>query len=195
MANAHVLGGGKWKKALEAVSKQAASLKVGVLEGATSEDGESVATYAFYNEFGATVEVPERTQTLYFKRNRDGTVGNRFVRKDKSDFAQDVAVGGHTITIPARPFMRSTVQAQEDAWAKAFADAIFAKAHERDAVVRGLNLLGRKMQDDIVATIKSNLAPDNAESTKRRKNAKGAGKGTLIDKGHLLKSISYEVES
>ena len=46
-----------------------------------------------------------------------------------------------------------------------------------------------------MATIKSNLAPDNAESTKRRKNAKGAGKGTLIDKGHLLKSISYEVES
>ena len=128
MANAHVLGGGKWKKALEAVSKQAASLKVGVLEGATSEDGESVATYAFYNEFGATVEVPERTQTLYFKRNRDGTVGNRFVRKDKSDFAQDVAVGGHTISIPARPFMRSTVQAQKDAWAKAFADAFVAKA-------------------------------------------------------------------
>ena len=142
-----------------------------------------------------TVEVPERTQTLYFKRNRDGTVGNRFVRKDKSDFAQDVTVGGHTITIPARPFMRSTVEAQKDAWAKAFADAFVAKAHERDAVVRGLNLLGRKMQDDIVATIKSNLAPDNAESTKRRKNAKGAGKGTLIDKGHLLKSISYEVES
>ena len=106
-----------------------------------------------------------------------------------------MTVGGHTITIPARPFMRSTVEAQKDAWAKAFADAFVAKAHERDAVVRGLNLLGRKMQDDIVATIKSNLAPDNAESTKRRKNAKGAGKGTLIDKGHLLKSISYEVES
>lgn len=195
MANAHILGGDKWKKALKTVAKQAASLKVGVLEGATAEDGESVATYAFYNEFGATVEVPEWTQTLYFKRNRDGSVKNRFVKKEKSDFAQDVAVGKHTITIPARPFMRSTVQAQEGAWAKAFADAIFGKAHERDAVVRGLNLLGRRMQDDIVATIKSNMAPDNAESTKRRKNAKGAGKGTLIDKGHLLKSIDYEVQS
>ena len=178
-------GSKNWKKVLESIAQKAETLRVGVLEGAKTEDG----------EFGATVEVPERTQTLYFKRNRDGTVGNRFVRKDKSDFAQDVTVGGHTITIPARPFMRSTVEAQKDAWAKAFADAFVAKAHERDAVVRGLNLLGRKMQDDIVATIKSNLAPDNAESTKRRKNAKGAGKGTLIDKGHLLKSISYEVES
>ena len=188
-------GSKNWKKVLESIAQKAETLRVGVLEGAKTEDGESVAPYAFYNEFGATVEVPERTQTLYFKRNRDGTVGNRFVRKDKSDFAQDVTVGGHTITIPARPFMRSTVEAQKDAWAKAFADAFVAKAHERDAVVRGLNLLGRKMQDDIVATIKSNLAPDKAESTKRRKNAKGAGKGTLIDKGHLLKSISYEVES
>ena len=195
MANAHILGGDKWKKALKTVAKQAASLKVGVLEGATAEDGESVAAYAFYNEFGATVEVPERTQTLYFKRNRDGSVKNRFVKKEKSDFAQDVAVGKHTITIPARPFMRSTVQAQEGAWAKAFADAIFGKAHERDAVVRGLNLLGRRMQDDIVATIKSNMAPANAASPTRRKNANGAGKGTHIDEGHLLKSIDYEVLS
>ena len=47
------------------------------------------------------------------------------------------------------------------------------------------------MADDIQATIKSNMPPDNAESTKRRKNAKG--KGTLIDSGSLLKSIDYEV--
>ena len=187
-------GSKNWKKVLKSIAQKAETLRVGVLEGAKTEDGESVAPYAFYNEFGATVEVPERTQTLYFKRKRDGTVGNRFVRKDKSDFAQDVAVGGYTITIPARPFMRSTVEARKGVWAKAFANAFVAKAHKPDAVVRGLNLLGKRIQDDIVATIKSNMEPENAESTKRRKNAKGAGKGTLIDKGHLLNSISYELE-
>ena len=64
-------------------------VKAGVLENATrGEGGTPVAEYAAYNEYGATIEIPERTQTLYFKRKRDGSVGNRFVKKGKSDFAQ-----------------------------------------------------------------------------------------------------------
>lgn len=164
-------------------------VKAGVLENAKrAEGGTSVAEYAAYNEYGATVEIPERTQTLYFKRTRDG-VGNRFVKKSKSDFAQDAAVKAHTVTIPSRPFLRSTLDAKADAWCRNLAEALGAGRTPKQA----MRLVGRRMADDIQATIKSNMPPDNAESTKRRKNAKGAGKGTLIDSGSLLKAIDYEI--
>ncbi len=53
-------------------------VKAGVLENATrGEGGTPVAEYAAYNEYGATIEIPERTQTLYFKRKRDGSVGGQ----------------------------------------------------------------------------------------------------------------------
>ena len=160
-------------------------VKAGVLENATrGEGGTPVAEYAAYNEYGATIEILERTQTLYFKRKRDGSVGNRFVKKGKSDFAQDASV-----TIPSRPFLRSTLDAKADAWCDNLAEALEAGRTPKEA----MRLVGRRMADDIQATIKSNMPPDNAESTKRRKNAKGAGKGTLIDSGSLLKSIDYEV--
>ncbi|MFQ9365596.1 MAG: hypothetical protein ACLS73_04730 [Bilophila wadsworthia] len=165
-------------------------VKAGVLENAKrAEGGTPVAEYAAYNEYGATIEIPERTQTLYFKRKRDGSVGNRFVKKGKSDFAQDASVKAHTVTIPSRPFLRSTLDAKADAWCDNLAEALEAGRTPKEA----MRLVGRRMADDIQATIKSNMPPDNAESTKRRKNAKGAGKGTLIDSGSLLKSIDYEV--
>ena len=156
-------------------------VKAGVLENATrGEGGTPVAEYAAYNEYGATIEIPERTQTLYFKRKRDGS---------KSDFPQDASVKAHTVTIPSRPFLRSTLDAKADAWCDNLAEALEAGRTPKEA----MRLVGRRMADDIQATIKSNMPPDNAESTKRRKNAKGAGKGTLIDSGSLLKSIDYEV--
>lgn len=165
-------------------------VKAGVLENAKrAEGGTSVAEYAAYNEYGATVEIPERTQTLYFKRKRDGSVRNRFVKKGKSDFAQDATVKAHTVTIPSRPFLRSTLDARGDDWVERLGAALQAGSTPQKA----MELVGRRMVDDIQATIKSNMLPDNAESTKRRKNAKGAGKGTLIDSGSLLKAISYEV--
>ena len=159
-------------------------VKAGVLENATrGEGGTPVAEYAAYNEYGATIEIPERTQTLYFKRKRDGSVWNRFVKKGKSDFAQDASVKAHTVTIPSRPFLRSTLDAKADAWCDNLAEALEAGRTPKEA----MRLVGHRMADDIQATIKSNMPPDNA------KNAKGAGKGTLIDSGSLLKSIDYEV--
>ena len=148
-------------------------VKAGVLENATRGEGGT----------------PVAEQTLYFKRKRDGSVGNRFVKKGKSDFAQDASVKAHTVTIPSRPFLRSTLDAKADAWCDNLAEALEAGRTPKEA----MQLVGRRMADDIQETIKSNMPPDNAESTKRRKNAKGAGKGTLIDSGSLLKSINYEV--
>ena len=125
-------------------------VKAGVLENATrGEGGTPVAEYAAYNEYGATIEIPERTQTLYFKRKRDGSVGNRFVKKGKSDFAQDASVKAHTVTIPSRPFLRSTLDAKADAWCDNLAEALEAGRTPKEA----MRLVGRRMADDIQATI------------------------------------------
>jgi phage virion morphogenesis protein len=62
--------------------------------------------YAAIHQFGGTIQRAARQHTLYFKTNKKQTeVGNRFVRKSRSNFAQDVTIGAHAITIPARPFL------------------------------------------------------------------------------------------
>ena len=72
----------------------------------TTSDSAYVATnwpYAAAHQFGAAIKREGRKTTLYFKRRKDGTVGNRFVRKDESDFAQET--GPYEINIPARPYL------------------------------------------------------------------------------------------
>jgi phage virion morphogenesis protein len=62
--------------------------------------------YAAIHQFGGSIDVAARNATVYFRQNkRTGEEGNRFVRKSKSNFAQDVTIGAHKITIPARPFL------------------------------------------------------------------------------------------
>lgn len=61
--------------------------------------------YAAIHQFGGERDVSAKMKSLYFKRNKDGTVGNKFVKKQKSDFAQDVQVGAYKIRMPARPFL------------------------------------------------------------------------------------------
>lgn len=61
--------------------------------------------YAAIHHFGGERTVSAKMKSLYFKRNKDGTVGNKFVKKQKSDFAQDVQVGAYKIRMPARPFL------------------------------------------------------------------------------------------
>ena len=76
----------------------------------TTSDSAYIATNwpsAAAHQFGAAIKRLGRKTTLYFKMRRDGTVGNRFVRRDDSDFAQDASIGPYEITIPARPFLFS----------------------------------------------------------------------------------------
>lgn len=61
--------------------------------------------YAAIHQFGGERDVSARIRTLYFKRDKEGGVGNKFVKKKKSDFAQDVQVGAYKIKIDPRPFL------------------------------------------------------------------------------------------
>ena len=62
--------------------------------------------YAAIHQFGGTIQHEARTATLYFRQNqRTGRVGTRFVKKGRSNSAQDVTIGAHQTVIPPRPYL------------------------------------------------------------------------------------------
>lgn len=102
-----------------------------------------------------------------------------------------------TANIPSRPFLRKTFQDNERKWQDGLSKMLMSRTP-----AQALQLLGMRMQDDIVKTIKSNMPPRNAPATIERKT-KGITKGgktvgshapgTLIDTGSMLNAVNYEV--
>jgi len=66
--------------------------------------------YAAIHNFGGDIKRKARTATVYFKQDKDGNVGNRFVRAKKSNFAQDVKIGAYVIKMPAREFLGTSAE-------------------------------------------------------------------------------------
>lgn len=145
-----VRGGDKWKKRLAQLIKKT-HVRAGVLEGATNGDGESVAEYAAYNEYGT----PE---------------------------------------IPRRPFMRRTIAEHKQEWGNTVT-ILLKKGY---SIKEALDTAGRRMADDIQATIKSDMPPPNSKKWAEAKNKhemKRSGvtrAGTLIDTGALVESINWQ---
>ena len=62
--------------------------------------------YAAAHQLGAEIEMEERQQTIYqHYDSRTDTFDPKFRTKRRSNFARDVTVKAHTITIPARPYL------------------------------------------------------------------------------------------
>lgn len=62
--------------------------------------------YAAIHQLGGTIEQPAREQEIYQNYNaRSDTFDPRFRPRRSSNFARTVKVGGHTVTIPARPYL------------------------------------------------------------------------------------------
>lgn len=170
MASITVSGGDKWRKALERLA-QKVQVRAGVLEGAQYQ-GKSVAQYAAYNEFGALVPVTKKMRGYFL-------------------FKYGVRLKKQTLTIPARPFMRSTLAEQRQTWINGLAALLKAGRTPEEA----LQLVGRRMMDDIKGKILSNMEPPNSSFTKMVKNRREAGRaGTLVNTGALEKSINFEVQ-
>ena len=68
------------------------------------------AKYGARQHFGGEFEQPGRVADVFFRRERDGTVGNRFVSRRKSNFAQRVTIPAYKITTPARPWLGVSAQ-------------------------------------------------------------------------------------
>ena len=76
------------------------------MEGATAVLVGSNREYAAIHQFGGTIKHAARTATLHFRQNqRTGQVGNRFVRRSRSNFAQTANIGAYETQMIARPFL------------------------------------------------------------------------------------------
>ena len=62
---------------------------------------------ATIHQFGGTIKIPERKQSVAFKRFRSGKRKGqvRFSTLSKSTFGRTFRMKAHTITIPARPYL------------------------------------------------------------------------------------------
>ncbi|MFF3704993.1 phage virion morphogenesis protein [Pseudomonas qingdaonensis] len=60
--------------------------------------------YGAIHQFGGKIEHAARSQQVYFKE-KGGVVGNRFVKKSRSNFAQWVSHGARSVQMPARPYL------------------------------------------------------------------------------------------
>lgn len=166
-----------------------ASVRVGVLESAKYPDGVPVAQALFWNEYGAQVEVPESTTTVYRSINEktgDFNKNGKFVKRSKSNFATQHTVPAHIITIPPRPVMRAVVSDNKDNWIKSIGELI--KIHG-DAK-KSLLLLGEHVKGQFVESVLNWSDPPNAASTVAKKGFNAPLRNTA----QLSRSFSVELE-
>lgn len=75
-------------------------------------DGVEIGTNVVYgaiHHFGGEIKHEARTRTLFFRQNqRTGQVGNRFVRKSRSNFAQESMGRAYSVNVPRRPWLGIT---------------------------------------------------------------------------------------
>lgn len=64
--------------------------------------------YARIHQEGGEINIAARSQQAYYRQHKNGSVGNRFVRKSRSNFSQWNTIGEYKITMPARPFLHLT---------------------------------------------------------------------------------------
>lgn len=100
-----------------------------------------------------------------------------------------------TAHIPARPFMRNTVNDKQDNWKTFLGNNVDYNNIQRDKCETVMGVLGEVMVADIKQTIqKGDFAPDapaTVEAKKRR--GKNEPDHPLIDTGQMLESIISEV--
>jgi hypothetical protein len=89
--------------------------------------------------------------------------------------------------IPPRPFFRNMIAAKQGEWPKAVANLL--KANGYDAL-RTLQQTGEAIAGQLRESVINTNAPPLAPATIRRK---GFAK-PLVDTGHLLNSISYQIQ-
>lgn len=75
-------------------------------------DAVSVGTnmeYGAIHQLGGTIQKKARQSTLHYQAS-GSQVGNRFVKKNRSNFWRRVNVGAHSINMPARPYLGLSMQ-------------------------------------------------------------------------------------
>lgn len=96
--------------------------------------------------------------------------------------------GAPKVGIPPRPYFRNMIAAKSKQWPKATAELL--KDNDYDAA-KTLGLVGEGVKGQLQQSIVDTNTPPNAPATIARK---GAAK-PLVDSGHMLNSIDYQVKT
>lgn len=147
------------------------TVKAGVLEGATNAGGKDVLEYAPVQEFGGRIPVTAKMS---------GFLAANYGIHLRKDTRQ--------IVIPPRSFLRTAYAKHRQEWVDVLTRAI-------NAGKPGLEYVGAKMQDDIIAQIASSMPPPNSPATdyiKEQDAPVNVGR-TLMHTGTLAHAIDYEV--
>lgn len=113
------------------ILKRSGDLKNSIAIGGAIVTADSVeigtnVPYAAIQQFGGTIKREAHTQTIYQHYDaKSDTFDQRFRKKEKSNFARDVAVGAYEITIPARPYLG--IDAEDAREIEAIGEAFLAK--------------------------------------------------------------------
>ncbi|KAB1581155.1 hypothetical protein [Serratia marcescens] len=181
---------------LDKVAKQLENteLKVGFMAGATYPDGTSVPMVAAVQEYGGTIAVPERTQDLHFRMNKNGEVGHRFVKKKVANFVQTVTVPAHSVRIPPRPFFRHAIAQNSGKWQQTMVKGLLAGK----SVAQILDVLGAQIQGDVVESIATLTDPPLSATTLRNRRHRhvrpNKSDKPLVDTKVMINSVSYRVD-
>lgn len=191
MANIGFSGGDALEAKLKEIAERAGAagtLRMGFLENATYPDGQPVAAIAALQEYGGTIDVPERETTIYRQVDADGDFkhGGRFVKAKKSNFATTHTVPAHKITIPARPFFRYMIEHCKAGWGPELGKIAVQNNYD---MKKSLGLMGEHMAGQLQQTIGHFDTVPLAKSTIARKGFNTP----LIDSGHMQNSVDYEV--
>lgn len=166
-------------------------VRVGIFESATYAQADKeplhVAQVAYWNEYGAQIQVPEHQITVYrlvSEKTGDFRLNGRFVKQSKANFATTHTVPAHTINIPARSFFRKTVRTHKGEWIKALPGLV-----SQHGTVKGLELVGKAMKGNLVESIMTWTDPPNSKATIARKGKDAP----LRDTVQMSRSIGVEV--
>lgn len=157
--------------------------------GVQSDEEQTLLIIAAANEYGATINHPGGTAYGY-KTATDAKKHRVRFLKGGVGFKVLGVTEAHKIIIPARSYIRSTVDERETQY-KNLTKQLLGRVIDGNLEKHGaLELLGMRVEADIKRKLTTLRTPPNAPSTIRRKGSDNP----LIDKGHLRNSIRYVVD-
>lgn len=92
-----------------------------------------------------------------------------------------------TVNSPPRPFFRTMISDESGSWPALMANAVKYTGYDAN---NALSIVGEKIKDDLLASIAGWTEPANSSYTIAQK---GFNK-PLVDTGHMMNSIGYEVK-
>lgn len=158
--------------------------------GIQSDEDQKLIVIAAANEFGATIKHPGGTAYGYATQKDARKRKVKFL-KAGSGYKILGTTKPHVITIPARSYIRSTVDENQDKYQniseKLVGKMISSKMTKRQA----LEIMGQTIEADIKRKIRTLRTPPNAASTIRRKGTDNP----LVNTGLLGGSIRFVIKT